>query len=141
MKLKHVRVWLGIAVLLGSGLAGFAWVRPYAPERLRDELELRLGELLQGEVRIPTLRLSLGWGLRLVGENVQAWPEQAGDAAGGPALRIARITAELRPFAGITGQRQLRLLRIEGATLRVARSAEGAWTPPPAASDPEQAGN
>jgi hypothetical protein len=133
MKLKHARVWLGIAVLVGSGLVGFAWVRPYAPERLKGELELRLGELLQGEVRIPKLRLSLGWGLRLVGEDVQAWPEQAG-AAEDPALRIARITAELRPFAGITGQRQLRFLRIEGATLHVARNAEGAWTPPPAAS-------
>jgi hypothetical protein len=129
MRLKSARVWLGIAVLLGAAAAGFAWVQPYAPERLRGELEVRLSELLHGPVRISELRLSLGWGLRLVGNGVEAWP---GD--GGAALRVARVTAELRPFAVLTGQRYLRLLRLEEPTLLVSRAADGQWSPPPAAT-------
>jgi len=132
MKLKHTRIWLGVAILLGSAAAGFAWVRPFAPAQLRGELEVRLGELVDGEVRIPELRLSLGWGLQLIGTDIEAWPGQGGQAQA--ALRIDRVTAELRPFAALTGQRQLRLLRIEGATLRVARHAGGGWTPAPADS-------
>lgn len=126
MKLERARVWLGVAVFLGAVAAGFAWVRPYAPDRLRGELEQRLSDLLQGPVRISQLRLGLGWGLRLVGEGVEVWPGE-----GGAALDIERITAELRPFAALTGQRQLRLLRLEGATLSLSRDGTGEWSPAP----------
>ncbi|MDJ0850556.1 MAG: AsmA-like C-terminal domain-containing protein [Myxococcota bacterium] len=123
MRQRRSRILIAAAVLLAAAVAGFAWVQPYAPERLRTELEQRLAAQLGGDVRIAELRVALGWGLRLVGYGVDVIP-----ADGAAGLRAERLVAELRPFANLTGQRLLRLLRLEQPTLRVTRAADGTWT-------------
>ncbi len=132
---RRARILIGAAVLLLAAAAGFAWVQPYAPERLRTELEQRLSKQLGSDVRIAELRVALGWGLRLVGYGVDVLPR---DGAAG--LRAERVVADLRPFANLTGQRLLRLLRLEAPTLRVTRDADGTWTPfvlRPRANEPQ----
>ncbi len=123
---RRARILLGAAVLVAAALVGFAWVQPYAPERLRTELEQRLSARLDAEVRISELRVALGWGLRLVGYGVDVRP-----AEGAAGLRAKRVVAELRPVANLTGQRHLRLLRVEAPTLRVTRRDDGSWAPFP----------
>jgi hypothetical protein len=131
MRLRKFRIWIGAAVFLASALAGFAVARPFAPERLRADLESRLSAQLGGELRIAELRVGVGLGLRLAARGVTL------DRPGGAALRVERVTADLRPFANLTGQRHLRLLRLERPTLRIGREEVRLPGDPRAAPVPE----
>lgn len=121
------RWWIGIglAVFAAAAVAGFALARPLAPASLHREVETRLADLLGGPVHLGELRVSLRWGVLLQGEDVTVWPSGAG-----PALHVERVTAELRPFSHLTGQRRVRRLRLEGPSLRVTRHADASITPP-----------
>jgi len=103
--------------------------RPLAPASLHREIEARLADLLGSPVHIADLRLSLRWGLLLEGGDITAWP-----SAGGPALHVARATAELRPFAHLTGQGRIRRLSLEEPVLRVTQHPDGSITPAPVAA-------
>lgn len=115
------------AAIFGVALAvGFAVARPLAPSRLHAEVEQILAELLDGDVEIGSLRMSLGWGIRLEGDDVTAYPRD-----GGPALRADRAIAEIRPLAHLTGQQRVRSITLERPVLRVTRAADGRYAPPP----------
>ncbi|MBW2269566.1 MAG: hypothetical protein JRH16_13405 [Deltaproteobacteria bacterium] len=114
--------------VFGAALAvGFTAARPLAPSRLHEEIEQLLSDLLGGDVQIGTLRLSLGWGIRLEGYDVVAWPSDDG-----PALHAERARAEIRPFSHLTGQRRLRSIALERPRLQVRRGPDGVFSPPPA---------
>ncbi|MBW1687707.1 MAG: AsmA-like C-terminal region-containing protein [Deltaproteobacteria bacterium] len=126
---RSIRIWIGLAIFTAAVAAGWWVARPLATERLRSEVEERLTEMLRGEVRVAHLRVSLRLGLRLEGSGVEVWP-----GPGGPGLRVERVEADIRLFSHLTGLPRLRRLRLEGARLRAARGADGAWTPPPLAA-------
>lgn len=125
--MRKLRIGIGAAVFVAAVVAGFAVARPLAPARLHAEVEGLLSELLEGPVKIGSLRVSLGWGLRLEGLDLTAWP--IGD---GYALTAARAVAEIRPFSHLTGQRRIRLIRLERPVLRVTRGRDGSYQPAPA---------
>jgi len=127
--LQRWRIGIGLAVFAASALVGFAVARPLAPATLHREIETRLSELFGSPVHVADVRLSFRWGLLLEGQDITVWA-----TGGGPALRVARATAELRPFAHLTGQARIRRLRFEKPVLRVTQHADGSITPAPAAT-------
>jgi hypothetical protein len=62
--------------------------------------------------------------VQVIGRGVEAFP-----GPGGPALRVERAVADLRPFAHLTGQRRVGRLSLERAELQLARDAKGHWSP------------
>jgi hypothetical protein len=126
VRLARRGLWfLAALALVGvSAGAGFHAASRVTPDLLRLELEERLEAVLGSPVRIDSVAFALGLRVRLVGRGVEAY---AGPQ--GPALAIERVVAEVRPFAHLTGQRRLRRLALEGATLRVARDDRGGWEP------------
>ncbi len=117
---------IGAAIFIAALAVGFAVARPLAPSRLHAEVEELLGELLDSRVEIGSLRMSLGWGIRLEGIDVVAYPSE-----GGPALRADRALAEIRPLAHLTGQRRVRSIALDRPALRVTRGPDGRYAPPP----------
>jgi hypothetical protein len=113
-----------LALVVVSAAAGFHAAGYLRPDLLRHELEAQLEAMLGSPVRIESLGFALGLRIRLVGRGVETYP-----GADGPRLRIARAVAEVRPFAHLTGQRRLRKLALEGATLQLTRDAAGRWDP------------
>ncbi len=129
MTSRRTRIWIRLAIFAAAVAAGWWVARPLASEHLRSEVEERLSEMLGGEVRVAQLRLSLRLGLRLEGSGIEVWPGH-----GGPGLWVDRVEADIRLFSHLTGQARLRRIRLEGPLLRVARGAEGGWSPPPLAA-------
>ncbi len=117
-----------VAVFGAAFAAGWSTAERVTPDLIRVELQERLEALLGTPVRVGSVRIALGLRLYLIGSEIEAYlgPE-------GPALRVERVIAELRPFAHLTGQRRMRRLSLEGASLRVSRDAAGEWIPSPLA--------
>src|SRR5262245_44007681 len=120
--------------------AGFLITRSLAPERLRLAVETRLEQALGTPVAIGHLQLAPGFGLRMLAEDVTAWPSDEG-----PRLRVERIEAGLRPLSWLAGGPLLGSLELDGARLWLERDRKGAWTPellehlfapPPAPAEP-----
>jgi len=112
------------AVFTAAAGAGFSVAARVTPDLLRVELQERLEAALGSPVRVQWVGLELGLRVRVIGRGVEAFP-----GPGGPALRVERAVADLRPFAHLTGQRRVGRLSLEGADLRLARDAKGRWTP------------
>jgi hypothetical protein len=126
MSLPRRGLWAlaGLAVFVVAAGAGFTVAARITPDLLRVELQDRLEAVLGSPVRVRSVGLSLGLRVRVIGHDVEAFP-----GPGGPALRVERAVAELRPFAHLTGQRRMGRLALEGADLKLGRDAEGRWTP------------
>jgi len=118
--------WLvaAFAVFGAAAVAGWNAAERITPDLIRVELQERLEAMLGTPVRVQSVRIALGLRIHLIGQGIEAYPGPEG-----PALRVERVVAELRPFAHLTGQRRLRRLALQGASLRVSRGAAGDWTP------------
>ena len=126
MRLTRRGIWAvaACAVFTAAAGAGFSVAARVTPDLLRVELQDRLEEALGSPVRVKSVGLGLGLRLRVIGQGVEAFP-----GPGGPALRVERAVADLRPFSHLTGQRRVGRLSLEGADLRLTRDAKGRWSP------------
>ena len=116
------------AILLTAGMAGYLVSSAFGREVLREELEQQLTRLVRSSVEIESARLlvSATRGLRIEGRVLSTFRD-----ASGPQLSVSRAVARLDLASLALGKIRLQRLLIEGAQLRVERSAAGAWTPEP----------
>jgi hypothetical protein len=126
MRSPRRSLWVAsaFAVFAVAAGVGFTVAAHITPDLLRVELQDRLEAALGSPVRVQSVGLALGLHVRVIGRGVEAFP-----GPGGPALRVERAVADLRPFAHLTGQRRVGRLSLEGADLKLARDAKGRWTP------------
>ncbi len=126
MRLARRSSWLLAALAVFGAAAALGWsvAERVTPDLIRVELQERLEAVLGSPVRVHSVAIELGLRLQLIGQGIEAYP-----GPDGPALRVERVVAELRPFAHLTGQRRLRRLSLEGASLTVGRDTKGEWAP------------
>jgi hypothetical protein len=126
LRLARRSSWLlaAVAVFGAAAVLGWQTAERVTPDLIRVEIQDRLEAALGSPVRVRSVALTLGLRLELIGRGIEAYP-----GPDGPALQVDRVVAEVRPFSHLTGQRRLRRLSLEGATLRIGRDAKGAWAP------------
>ncbi len=123
MRSRLVRISSRIlALLLGLAL-GFGAITEIAPQRLREVAELSLEQHF-GPVDVASARATLAWGpaFELTGVRTDGRP-------GAPGLEARSVTVTLGLRALLRGRVELRRLAVEGLELRVARDADGVWSP------------
>jgi hypothetical protein len=114
-------LWFSLAAALGYWV-GASWL----PGRLQGAIEAALGEALASPVRVAEVRVRLRADASIEVREFEAWPDE-----GGPALRASAARLDLDGLALLVGVVRLDALRIEGATLRVTRGADGSLAPAP----------
>jgi hypothetical protein len=122
-----VRILIGVAVFFGAATVSFFLTPRIASETLRVEAEERLSQAIRAPIKIGSVRLVLGFGLRLEGTDVFAWREE-GRA---PSLRVDRIRASIPLTSLIFGKPRFSRIIFDGARLRIERDSEGNWSPAP----------
>jgi hypothetical protein len=120
---------VGLVVFVGSAAIGFSLTQRIASDSLRLQAETRLTDLIGSPVTIGDARLTVGFGLRLVGSDVLVWRNE--DRA--PSLQIDRILATIRPLSLLAGKPEFGRILFDGARLRIERDSAGGWTPAPLA--------
>ena len=119
MRSALVVLAIGAALLVVAVASGLAWSGRHAPEWVRLRIEASLAESLEAPVRLPSLRLGVRGGLRLVASEAELGPN-----ALGLEVRAARVAAWLDPLALFTGR--LRLDRIEAEAAEIGLPSSGA---------------
>jgi hypothetical protein len=119
------RALVSLAVVFFAAMAGVYLSAGLAPERLRAEVEKLLARGTGSPASMGTLRLVVGFPIRLEATDLRLWDG---------ALTIDAASARLDVFSLLMGRPRLRRLSLEGAHLRVQRAPgeEGAiWSPRP----------
>lgn len=124
MRRALVLVALAVPLFLGIALLGLVLASWLGPERVRSAAEEGLSEALAAPVSIERARISLRGGLSLVAEGIRAWP-----APGGPGLEVERAVARVDLLALLRGRLRPQRIELDGAQLRIERTAEGALEP------------
>jgi hypothetical protein len=124
------RIVVGLVVFASAAALGFSLTQRIAGDSLRLQAESRLTDLIGSPVTIGDAQLTLGFGFRLVGNDVLVWrnPDRA------PSLQIDRIRATIRPLSLLVGKPEFGRIAFDGARLRIERDSRGGWTPAPIAS-------
>jgi hypothetical protein len=128
------RALVSLAVLLAAAMAGVYLSAGLAPERLRAEVEQLLARGTGGPASMGTLRLVMGFPVRLEATDLRLWDG---------ALTIDTASARVDVLSLLTGRPRLRRLAVEGAHLRIQRAPgeRGAvWSPRPFTELAERAG-
>ena len=91
MRRALARIVVGLVVFASAAALGFSLTQRIAGDSLRLQAESRLTDLIGSPVTIGDAQLTLGFGFRLVGNDVLVWrnPDRA------PSLQIDRIRAIL----------------------------------------------
>lgn len=116
-----VLVLLAVAVLAG----GYRVLNRLAPERLRSEVETRLGVWLGVPVEVGQVRPVL---LPTVG--LEARTLRSGAEAEGPGIEVDRASVTLDLGSLLLGRLDPRWVELSGVRVRVARTETGEWLPP-----------
>lgn len=119
-------VFIGIALLLfaAAALAGFFAAARLAPDRLRVEVERRLAEALDAEVKLGSAELRFADPFPWV--RLEAHAGRAVPRAGGGSLEVAVVSAFLDPIALVVGRLDIRSLRLDDAVLTLEQGLAGA---------------
>lgn len=128
------RALVSLTVVIVAAMAGVYLSAGLAPERLRAEVEELLARGTGGPASMGTLRLVVGFPIRLEATDLRLWDG---------ALTIESASARVDVFSLLMGRPRLRRLALDGAHLRVERAPgkEGAiWSPRPFARLAERAG-
>ncbi|MGH0032743.1 MAG: AsmA-like C-terminal region-containing protein [Myxococcota bacterium] len=118
---KALRLSLAVLVLLCAAAAGFYLTLAFAPERLHRLVESWLTEATRAEAEVASLRLVMGFPIRLEGTGLRLYDG---------ALTVEKASARLDVAALLVGRPRLSRLRLDGAHLQVDRTPEGTWEPP-----------
>jgi hypothetical protein len=119
VRIGSALLFFSLAAACGFGLA--SWI---APDGLRRVAERELGALLGTPVAFRRVSLGLGLGIELIGEDARLF-----DDASGARLFVHEVRATLDTRALLARRFSLTQLELVGARARVARDAEGRWTP------------
>lgn len=118
---RSVRFLIAAAVVLLAAAAGFQVASALGPERLRQEVEAWLARSTRAEAQIASLRLVVGFPIRLEGTGLRLYDG---------ALTVERASARIDVVSLLLGSPRLTRLRLDGAHLRARLSPEGVWSPP-----------
>ena len=111
----------GLAVLALSALAGL-WVAEQAgPERLRREIEHRLGQVTGSPSFLPSLEVRLGLPVEFVGRGLSLWDG---------ALEVETLTARVGVAAALVGKLDVTRLEAEGLVLHLRGGGDRELSPP-----------
>ncbi|MEM1451518.1 MAG: hypothetical protein AAGI22_20555 [Planctomycetota bacterium] len=110
------RILLTLALLVVAVLAAGP---PLASSWLRDQIELRGSERVDGTVTLAGLSISLNG--KAVAEGLTVV-----DSAGDVVLHVPRATVDLGLRSILSGRKDIALL-VEGAEVELVRDAEGSW--------------
>jgi len=122
------RFLTALGLFLTAAVAGYGLSSSIGEETIRREIEARLGELMAGRVEIERVRVGIGLGLRIEGDNVRIYPGPSG-----PGLRAHHALAEIDLLSLLTGRFHLRALVLDTVHMRIERSSDGTWSPYPIA--------
>jgi hypothetical protein len=118
---RTTRLLIGTGVLLCAAAAGFAAASAFAPARLKGHVEGWLAGATRSPAQVASLRLVVGFPIRLEGTGVLLWDG---------ALSVEHASARLDVVSLLLGKPRLTSLRLDGAHLRLQRTPEGEWSPP-----------
>jgi hypothetical protein len=119
---RRTRLLLGAAVLLLAAGVGFVAARSLLePERLKGQVEGWLARATRAPASVASLRLVVGFPIRLEGTGVLLWDG---------ALAVERASARIDVVSLLLGSPRLTSLRLDGAHLRIDRTPKGEWSPP-----------
>jgi len=124
-----IRLAVAAVVFSLAASAGYLLSSSLGQDALRGEAERRLADVMRGEVEIERLRVVLHLGLELEAEGVRVYPGPSG-----PGLEARRVDAEIDLLSLLLGGFRLRWLRVHDLHMRIARSADGRWSPHPVAA-------
>ena len=124
-----VGIALGLALCLLTATLGFSIATRLWPERLRATVEERLSEAIQSPVSLASVRANIGLGIAVEAFDAELWHD-----ARGARLRIPRVEARVRLLPLLIGRLRLSRILLDGPRLRIERTAEGGWEPPPFAA-------
>jgi hypothetical protein len=118
---RTTRILVAAAVLVCAAVAGYLAAVALSPERLKGHVEGWLARATHAPASVASLRLVVGFPVRLEGTGVLLWD---GD------LSVERASARIDVISLLLGHPRLTSLRLDGARLRLARTPKGKWSPP-----------
>jgi hypothetical protein len=118
----------GLALFLATAALGFNISTRLWPQRLLTEAEEQLTREIGSSVSIGSLQVHLGLGIEIQAFDIRVWP-----GPNGARLEIPHASARPRLLPLLFGRLRLSHLLLDGARLRVERSADGTWEPSPVA--------
>ena len=116
----------GLALFLATAAVGFSISTRLWSERLLTEAEEQLTRAIGSPVSIGSLRVHLGLGIEIQAFDIRVWP-----SPNGARLEVPHASARPRLLPLLFGRLRLSRLLLDGARLRVERTADGTWEPPP----------
>jgi hypothetical protein len=116
----------GLALFIATAAVGFNISSRLWSERLLGEVEEQLTREIGSPVSIASLEVLLGLRIEIQAFDIRVWP-----SPNGARLEIPHASARLRLLPLIFGRLRLSQLLLDGARMRVERSADGTWEPPP----------
>jgi hypothetical protein len=117
---RTARFLLVATVLLVAAASGFYAVQALSPDRLQRSVEGWLSQRTRSPAEIATLRLVLGFPIRLEGTGVRLYDG---------AVTVESASARIDVISLLLGRPRLNRLRLDGAHLRLNRTPEGTWQP------------